>query len=200
MIVGIYLAAGKSKRMGTAKLELPLNGKSLGSLALEVAIGSRIDKVLVITKEDDPLTWVDSSLTETPLQQKWNHVLCKNAGTGQSASLQCGVRAAMKLEATAVIVILADQPYITTGLLNQLIDTYKENKAPYVASVFKGIMKPPILIDASLFTKIFALKGDEGARRLFSNGLLGIKIEHDDDKLFFDVDTPIDYKKIRDMS
>ena len=46
-VVGIYLAAGKSQRMGTPnKLALPVGKMSLGSLALETALKSSLDKVL----------------------------------------------------------------------------------------------------------------------------------------------------------
>lgn len=45
----IYLAAGTSRRMGTDKRSLVLNGVSLGSMALKNALLSKLDHIFVIT-------------------------------------------------------------------------------------------------------------------------------------------------------
>ena len=57
-VIGIYLAAGDSRRMGTNKLLLDIGGIPLGSLALQAALESKVHQVLVITKRDDRLTWI----------------------------------------------------------------------------------------------------------------------------------------------
>ena len=51
-IAGIYLAAGNSSRMGSNKLALPVGTMTVGSLALETALKSSLDKVYIITKDD----------------------------------------------------------------------------------------------------------------------------------------------------
>lgn len=54
----IYLAAGTSRRMGTDKRSLFLNGVSLGSMALKNALLSELDHIFVITGKRDPLHWL----------------------------------------------------------------------------------------------------------------------------------------------
>ena len=54
----IYLAAGTSRRMGTDKRSLFLNGVSLGSIALKNALLSELDHIFVITRKGDSLHWL----------------------------------------------------------------------------------------------------------------------------------------------
>lgn len=51
-IIGVFLAAGKSKRMGQNKLALPLKGETIGSLSLKNALLSRLDHVLIIERTE----------------------------------------------------------------------------------------------------------------------------------------------------
>ena len=51
-VIGIYLAAGDSRRMGTNKLLLDIGGIPLGSLALQAALESKVHQVLARTRRN----------------------------------------------------------------------------------------------------------------------------------------------------
>lgn len=56
----IYLAAGTSRRMGTDKRSLFLNGVSLGSIALKNTLLSKLDHIFIITRKGDSLHWLSA--------------------------------------------------------------------------------------------------------------------------------------------
>ncbi|WP_066366729.1 nucleotidyltransferase family protein [Neobacillus fumarioli] len=189
-LIGIYLAAGSSRRMGCNKLNLPLGDSYLGSMALTEALQSKLQKIMIVTKRDSPLHWLASFSN-----QKIDKLLeCENAYKGQSVSLKAGIKEAQKQNAAGVIVILGDQPLVPSKLINQLIDEFHISPfAPFIACLHQGIPKPPVLLAKCLFPAVLKLNGDQGARKLLSGS--GKLITAEDD-YFFDVDTPEDYRLI----
>ncbi|WP_018662117.1 nucleotidyltransferase family protein [Heyndrickxia acidiproducens] len=202
-IIGIYLAAGSSSRMGKNKLALPLKGKPLGSLALTTAVRSKLDHTLVVVRQaEEPPAWIKTEFSGNS-RNNWSFVSCPNAGQGMSSSLKCGVKAALGMEAAALLIMLADQPFIQAGMVNHLIVEFQKRSASgdqieFVASSFKGEILPPILFAKSIFPLLLKLEGDQGARKLVREGSRrGVFRAYDDWRLFYDIDTKEDYEKAR---
>lgn len=191
-IVGIYLAAGKSSRMGMNKLHLPLGDDYLGSIAFRAALDSWLDVTIAVTRQGDLLHW----LTPFSKRKGWRQLECMDAEGGQSASLKAGVRLAEALGAKGVVVLLADQPFVTKEMVNQLIkESFRPHNIPYFSFTHKGISKPPVLFARSMFPALLELEGDQGARSLIRKGV-GKEIVLEEDINFFDVDTEEDYRTI----
>lgn len=193
--------------MGCPKLTLPAGDVPLGSLALRTALSSRLDDVIVVTREDDGLRWIAPSLLSPPWHEKWRAVRCACASRGQAHSLRCGLRAARESGAEAVVMLLADQPFVSRELIDELIFRYAQSvqngtPADYVAASHKGLPRPPALFSSRLFPELGRLRGDEGARRLLrgrplgedAGNRLGIAIECGDPRVFDDIDTEEDYR------
>lgn len=53
MITALVLAAGRSRRMGTQKLLLPLDGKPVIAHVVDQLLRSPVDRVLVVIGEDE---------------------------------------------------------------------------------------------------------------------------------------------------
>ncbi len=175
------------------KLCLPIQNTPLGSIALNTALASNLSDVIVIANETP---WLLRSLRMDRL-----HILsCKNAFLGQSYSLRCGVEKAESMNADGVVVMLADQPFITTRLLNEIINCYRINQElHYAAAGYQGIPRPPVLFSKKLFPVLKELKGDKGARSIFSASLFqGKIIPYDNADLFYDVDTWVDYDAVKE--
>lgn len=220
-IVGIYLAAGASRRMGQEKLALEMGAESLGGVALRAALASKLERVFVVTREDGVPRWLLPFLTEEAFWRKGRLLACAEAVQGQAYSLRYGVRAAQELGADAAMVLLADQPFVTVGMMNEIVEQYARNRQDhvctqagygsedtwqkkvempldYVAASYQGVMRPPILFARKMFGALLRLEGDEGARRILREGSWeGKRIEFVEEKAFWDVDTREDYEKVR---
>ncbi len=191
-IVGIYLAAGHSSRMGTCKLSLPFAGVPLGAMALKEIAQSKINSLLIVTK-DLQTSWlrsVEMLLTNTV---HWENIISLQAHLGQSYSLQAGIQRAIQIGADSVVIFLADQPFITSHMINHLI--HQSNKEKDFVAAFDGEhTKPPILFQKKAFPFLLSTTGDQGARSLLKRGILkGVKIHVDPSKLI-DIDTKEQYE------
>ena len=196
-VVGIYLAAGKSQRMGTPdKLALPVGKMSLGSLALDTALNSTLSKVFIIIRDEDDASWIAPEMLTNP---KAVIVKCSTAHLGQAESLRSGIEKAENEKADAAMVILADQPFITVMMLDEIIDCMKTNPTcNYVATTKDDLLMPPVLFSATLFPSLLELEGDTGARAVL-RGIprnMGRQIPCKDKRFLFDVDTADDYKEL----
>lgn len=201
-IVGIYLAAGLSTRMGTDKLKLPLGSMNLGSIALTAALRSDLDFVCVIANDNVP-DWIDSTLYQEPFNRKWSVTLCHKALYGQAYSLRCGLAAAMAMKATAVMILLADQPFVSTKMINELLQCYQTHRMKsnihFVASRYEHLARPPVVFDKQMYQELLQLQDDQGARHLIREGKSGICIDFLSPNLFLDVDTAEDYRTLLDQ-
>ncbi|WP_226668490.1 NTP transferase domain-containing protein [Metabacillus litoralis] len=187
-IIGIYLAAGNSSRMGTCKLSLPFGKETLGTFALNEIMSSMVDYLLIITKKQEGISWLRNSRSLQSSSDKWECVVNEHSSEGQSNSLRLGVLRAMQLNAKSVIVFLADQPFITLERINKLILTSKHVE-DYVASSIHGVLKPPILFHDTVFDQLLKISGDQGARSLLKKSIfLGKNVEGEKNELF-DIDT-----------
>jgi len=193
-IVGIYLAAGKSVRMGRNKLSLPLGEHPLWEFALQAAIQSNLDHIIVVKSAGDP------TVTEGNIDsfKKITIIQCPDSDIGLSYSLNCGIQSAAALNPEGAVILLADQPFIYKEMINQLIEIFQKENAVYVASSFKNTMRPPLLIGKQLFPLVQQVKGDVGMKELLMKNPLfeGKIIHYEDERHFLDIDTIEDYNMI----
>jgi molybdenum cofactor cytidylyltransferase len=204
-IYGVFLAAGQSRRMGCPKLELPFLGGTVGNTSLSAACASNLDSVLVITELAGKPSWLRQESSSGPDSTRYQLIPCKDAAKGQSFSLQCGVRAAQRLGAEAIVVLLADQPLLTPTAIDELLDEYHKNAKDngglsYIAASCEGsgLPMPPVLFPHTIFPELLKLTGDQGARSLLRRPieLEGVHVEFRDADLFLDIDTPEDYTSL----
>ncbi|KQL41969.1 hypothetical protein AN960_01540 [Bacillus sp. FJAT-25509] len=200
-IIAILLAAGSSKRMGQNKISLPLGNSTIGSFGLRKFINSNIDHVFVVTKENDSLNWISKDLFKKPNKNFWTHVPCTSANKGQSYSLKCGLTQALKTKPLGIMILLADQPFLSIQTINILHQNYlkrvSENSTiPFLAASFRGVPRPPIILSPNTLTDLFMLNGDEGARAIIRNhaNLEGLLVEFENKWDFFDIDTKEAYE------
>ncbi|NEN81210.1 nucleotidyltransferase family protein [Paenibacillus elgii] len=193
-IIGIYLAAGQSTRMGSDKLRLSLGSMCLGNYALAAALNSELDYVLVVSN-DTSAGWIDRAFYREPIRRKWSVIHCSEAHLGQGHSLRCGVQAALAMEAAAVMVLLADQPLVTKEMIHELLHCFQANAGiGFVASRYDGLARPPVIFARRMFADLLLLQGDQGARQLIRKESSGICIDFASPDLFTDVDHAEDYK------
>ncbi|NYF24693.1 NTP transferase domain-containing protein [Sporosarcina sp. JAI121] len=199
-IVGIYLAAGNSGRMGTHKLALPVGTMTVGSLALETALKAPLDEIYVITTETDDADWLPAEMKS---HAKCTIINCSATYEGQSESLRCGIQRAQADRADAVIVLLADQPFITVRMIEEMIACTKDNPTcRFVATTYDQSIMPPVLFSSSMYNELLSLRGDKGARAILQGDYLrkGKLLPCTDKRFVCDVDTEDDYQTLQEIA
>ena len=195
-IAGVYLAAGSSSRMGSNKLRLPVGTKTLGSLAVQTALQTSLHRIYIITKETDDTSWLPS---EVKSHAKSTITPCSTAHEGQSESLRCGIHQAQIDQMDAILIMLADQPFITVQMIEMMIACAKENPScKFVATAMEGFIIPPVLFRSSMYSDLLKLRGDTGARAILQGEFLqhGKLLPCGDQRLTFDVDTTEHYDQL----
>jgi len=203
-LVGVYLAAGQSKRMGQDKLALPFGRQPLGAVSLAKALRSNLNRIIIVINNHVVPSWLSAFLLRSPEAWKCDVVVCPDASEGMSCTIREGIRKAQSWKARAAMMILADQPFITTQMLNEIIERFDsaQEAGPeirYAAPAFGDISSPPILFAKEAFPELLKLKGDIGAKQILKQ-LVGITLDYAEPTLFYDIDYVAQYEALRSLT
>lgn len=177
--------------MGEPKLLKEFCGEPVICRTVRTACGSRADRVYVVTGGSAEA--VERALSGFPAR------IVRHAGweEGQGSSVARGVQAAIGDNAAkwdALILMVADQPFVCSGHLDRLIFAYEnladsEKGQAILASAGQGKLGNPALFGKELFGELTALRGDKGARQLFGRYAV-TPVRQEENNLFCDLDTP----------
>lgn len=175
MIWTLILAAGESKRMGKAKLLLPFGEKTIIETVIDNVVKSKVEKVLVVLGSD----WekIEKKIKNFPVKI----VVNPHYARGMLSSIQEGFQALPK-NAKAILVVLGDQPAVSSDIISKIIDAFKRTRKGIVLPVYKGNRGHPVLIDMKYRHEVEKLSPDVGLR--------GIVYNHPSDVLEVEVTTP----------
>lgn len=194
-IGAIILAAGMSKRMGKAKLLLSLNGKSVIHHTIANITKHSFSSIILITGQS--ATDIHKLMYRFP---EIETIFNPDYAHGMSTSLKCGI-GHMDGEVDAVIIFLADQPLVSTIVVQTMIDTYlSENKNGIfiVRPKYQGVLGHPILIDKSIFHEFYTITGDIGGKHILKKYQDQVKTVHFENRYWGkDIDTPEDFAEIK---
>ena len=185
-IAAVVLAAGRSTRMGGPnKLLAEVGGKPMVRIAVEQALASKADPVIVVTGHQQER--VRDALCGLPVSFVHN----PDFAEGLSTSVKAGVAAAPK-EADGVVVCLGDMPHVDAALINRLIGAFDPEKgALIVMPTIGGRRGNPVLWSRRFFGELASLDGDVGARHLigaYPEAVVEVPVAGD--AALIDVDTP----------
>jgi molybdenum cofactor cytidylyltransferase len=189
MIYAIILAAGASSRMGQPKLLLPFGDKCIIESVLENVTASGIDKSLVILGADQ------NQIKKRIQNHSIDIILNPRFSQGMLSSVICGFES-LPNSARAAVVVLGDQPSITSRTINTLLEQYQKTRKGIILPVYKGRRGHPILIDTKYKKIIKNLNPNIGLRELIHNhpqDILEVQIKHR--SVVQDIDTPNDYNQ-----
>jgi len=183
--------------MGVSKVSRKLSpGVALGSVALAELERCGLAPLVVVVRADDKLEWLPPEIGEPGARRTET---CLTAHLGLSFSLRCGLNAVLPHDPDAVVVALADQPFVTKDLVNRLIEAFRRTPGlDYAASSGNGTMMPPALFARSVFPSLQQLDGDRGAGRILNSSEFKGAVIEDDTPLFaMDADTEGDFLNVQ---
>ena len=181
-IVGLLLAAGSATRFGSDKLSHRLpHGVPIAVQAAR-HLTSQISRVVAVLRPGS------QELLGQLKAEGCEVALCENAAEGMGASLACAAHAAGK--ADGYLVALGDMPFVRPSSIAAVREALAAG-APLVAPYFRARRGHPVGIAGRFFDDLVALRGDEGAKQLFSKHDVK-KIPVGDPGVIRDIDTPDD--------
>src|SRR5258705_9789332 len=190
--IGIMiLAAGASTRMGKPKQLLLHRGQTLLRSAVETAVASLCRPIVVVIGAHAEL--VKEELEHLPILVVENREWEK----GMSSSIRIGLDALVdtcaKLD--GVVIMLCDQPFVTAGVINSLVEAHRKTGKIIVTSSYRETRGVPAFFSRQLFGEIAALESNEGARQVIANHSDAVAAIYFPEGTV-DVDTPGDYEAL----
>lgn len=215
----VVLAAGGSRRFGTAKQLMPFRGRTLLRHAAEVAVeasgavargagtpgeastvpmagpegGARARGPVVVVLGADAARMraeIEGLPVHVVVNEQWEDGLAGSIRAGLEAAARIGGGgAAGSLD--AVLFLACDQPHVTARLLGEILAAFRTG-APLVACAYAGTLGIPALFGRAYFEELAALEGDAGAKRVierYRDALATVPFEGGD----VDVDEPGDW-------
>lgn len=140
----------------------------------------------------------DEDRVRAALDNMHGVTICRNPEwvTGLSSSLRVGLGCIEGFpDVDGVLVSLADQPYVSSDFLSQLITAFRADER-LVAAAYNGVIGVPALFGKEFFGELAGLSGDAGAG-------LWLRARAKDARSIpmpaasFDVDTPADITKLK---
>ena len=184
----LILAAGSSKRMGTAKQLLPYKKTTLLGWAISQAKQTKTSSIFCVLGANA------ANIKEKIKQHKIDIIFNTNFKNGLSSSIVAGINHLIAENFDAVLIMLADQPNVNSRYLNKLIITSEENPKKIIVSNYTDKIGVPAIFPKHYFNQLVNLKGDKGAS-LFLNNHVSETIKM---PLFnlIDIDTKEDYQNL----
>ena len=186
----VVLAAGESRRMGSDKLMLDINGTSMLESTLQNICDAGIEDLIVVVQPG-------SSWSRLLNNNKYKIVENHKYKSGMAESVKVGLNSVDKCS-QGVIFALADQPLIPSKTYRELICYYSKNLDLITCPRYRGQRGNPVLFDRRTWPLMLQLSGDRGGRVLletFPESEIGY-FESDNEAVLIDIDTPGDYATI----
>lgn len=188
----IVLAGGKSSRLGQPKQLLDIQGKPLIQHVVDRALASLLGPVIVIS---------GAYAERLPMIPNVDIVHNPDWEEGMASSIRRAVHYVQKVypDIDGLMILVADQPYLDSAVLNEMGVLQKENGYIAVAASYKDQLGTPILFHRSLWTELLLLKGDVGAKKILNQIKDKIGIVPFE-KGLYDIDTIADYESFKSNS
>lgn len=158
----IILAAGASKRLGTPKQQLPFQNKSLLQNVVHVAGQSGATPAVVV------LGAFATQVKQQLISEMVHTVVNPHWPTGMGGSIKTGLQYLLQLSPhiSNALLLLCDQPFITTALLEEMFALKNTTGKPMVACTYGNTIGTPALFHKTIFPQLLSLTGQEGAKKI----------------------------------
>ncbi|MEJ7647203.1 MAG: nucleotidyltransferase family protein [Chryseolinea sp.] len=158
----LILAAGSSSRMGRSKQLLEIKGQPLLLQTVRVALACDTGEVIVVlgSGEQNHLDIIKT----LPVKKVINHYWKSGIGSSIKTGLHHIVREFP--EAKGVIILVCDQPELTSSHILSLVETFSRVGKSIIASAYDNTAGVPVLFSRSFFSNLLIIADDHGAKKL----------------------------------
>ena len=175
--------------MGAPKQLLPFGESTIVEIVVDNMLGAKFDEVIVVVGHRAEA--IQTQLGTRPIKTVFN----PDYRDGMLTSAQTGIRT---LEASdAFALMLVDQPFITSALIDQVVDAYLQTENGIALPSYNYKRGHPVIFDQKYAPDILALDTEsDGVRTLFKK--YSDDIHHvtvDTDAVLRDIDDREDYER-----
>ena len=148
--------------MGRSKQLLEINGEAMLCKCVKIALTANPDNVVVVlgANEKHHREVIEKFPVKIISNHFWKTGMGSSIKTGLNYLLQSGS------ELDAVIILVCDQPSLSSEHLQRLTDTFTGTQKPIVASAYANSSGVPVLFGRSFFSNLLLLPDDQGAKKL----------------------------------
>lgn len=187
--------------MGRPKQLLPLGDRCLLQHVLDEAVASCLGQVVLVLGHQ--AAEIQAQI-EVPVGRLVQVVVNANYALGQGTSLRLGLESTDP-RAAAAAVLLADQPLVTSQLIDTVAAAFFAGTAAVARPVYSGadssrVPGHPVVLARRIWPEVEKLRGDEGARTLLAahpEWLLEVPVGGEAPS---DVDTWEDYQRTLELT
>jgi molybdenum cofactor cytidylyltransferase len=157
----VVLAAGASRRLGQPKQLILIEGESLLRRTARLALQAGCTPVVVVLgfEAERIAAELAGVAAEVVVNANWSN--------GMGSSLACGVAAVRRARPeTDVLLLVCDQPRLSTKHIRNLLDRHTHHAATITASAYGGRSGVPAVFASTLLPELERIEGDRGARDL----------------------------------
>ncbi len=177
--------------MAGSKVVRPVRGQPMVARVVDAALESQLAGTVVVVGHEAEK--VREILRGRPIRIVDN----PSFADGLSTSVRAALGGASP-EYTAALFLLADQPFITSALIDRLLEAFAVTGKPIVCPDLEGRPGNPVLFSASLFHELMRETGDRGGRRIIKRHRHDVCLVAVDDPLVcLDIDSVEEYEKVR---
>jgi molybdenum cofactor cytidylyltransferase len=188
-IWAIVLAAGASSRMGTQKLLLPYEGKTIIEKVIEQVESVVQSDIMVVLGSHH------HEIRDKIGKPHLKYIQNMQYAEGMLSSVICGFKA-LPDDAKAALLFLGDQPQIPSGVALEVVSAWKQSGKGIVIPVYSGKRGHPVLIETRYRTEIEQLDPEQGLRilsKIYNSDVQEVECSYQE--ILRDIDTPDDYNQ-----
>jgi CTP:molybdopterin cytidylyltransferase MocA len=158
----VILAAGGSRRLGRPKQLLSVLGEPLLRRVVKMAAEVNSDHLIVVLGSSayDCVPIIKDCEVDIVVNPFWE--------SGLAGSIRIGVERAEGHGADSVLLLLADQPWLNSGVIRRFLDRTNGRTDLIISARYAGILGAPMMFGSDWFPQLKNLEGDQGARNLVS--------------------------------
>ena len=160
-------------RMGEPKMSLNIGGETLLQKIVKNAITSKAENITVVLNKD--YKFLGEDLKHLQVNIIWND----DSNRGMSHSIALGIKNS-QYNTENIMILLADQPGITTELINRLISQHTREDFLITQPRYLDSPGHPVIFNKTLFDELLEVTGDKGGREIIK--------KFNDQRQFIDVD------------